>query len=150
LAVGGALAVVAAFATRDPAYVPLTAAAGFGAGFLLGVWIASYTAWRNPDSGWKPPPFWLAFPVQVAALAWVGALAVANPVFYGPQGGTLLEGPAAVVVGVLLILAGLGLSVWVLASGPRLPGRVVGGLAGLLLSLAAVSYAVAAMCGWHG
>jgi len=83
-------------------------------------------------------------------LAGCGASAVANPVVYGPHGGTLLEGPAAVVVGVLLILAGLGLSIWVLASGPRRPSRVVGGVAGLLLSLAAGASAVAAMCGWHG
>jgi hypothetical protein len=142
LAVGGALAFVAAFITRDHAYVPLTAAAGFGVGFLFGVWVASYTAWRNPDSGWKPPPFWLAFPVHVAALAGCGALAVANPVIYGPHGGTLLEGPAAVAAGILLILAGLSLSVWALASGPRRPGRVVGGVAGLLLSLAASALTV--------
>jgi hypothetical protein len=148
LVIGGALAFAAAFLPRDSAYVPPMVAAGFGVGFLFGVWVTSYAAWRNPS--WKPPPFWLALPVQVAALAGVGAATVADPVIYGRSGVKLLEGPAAVAVGVVLILAGLGLSVWALASGPRRPGRVVAGVVGLLLSLAAAAFAVETMSHWLG
>jgi hypothetical protein len=146
VAIGGALAFVAAYAVDRRVNTYLAAAAGFGIGFCFAVFLEVYLYVMHPDAR-RPgmlPPLWLAGPITTAVLVALGATIVdSREMSFNMSGarGPVIHGAAAVIFGLLMIVAAGVVNVWMIVGEWGRRDRVVVGCVGALISLAGLVFA---------
>lgn len=143
LAFGLGLGYVSTFVPRDPGYIAVAFVVGCGIGFLVGVLLCALVAERTTSEqrpGITPPP-WLAMPVGLATLVFLGYVQIdigvtERHVSYARH---QLPGPVAVVIGGLFLAVAGWLSAAVLLRTPRRTANTLAGLVGLLSLAGAVA-----------